>query len=736
MLWSYESQGIGGLVTSLQFAGYMYFLAGSLILSYLGYLIYSRVEENVGDQIGSCEDQEEKEGQKSKLTLDSEETPTEEAKKDLDGYSEEKNEENENDKIKKRRNRKNKKRRNSIQEEREASEKVLNELICAIERTRAEIYRSAETKWKLIENQTECLLNLIEQEITELKSKSVQFEKILETDDPIHSLQAADVTLDPDTASPWLILSEDGKAVRYANERQHLPDSPLRFDPVISVLGLKSFHSGKHYWEVDTGDKTDWDLGVAKESVRRKGMLMLSPQNGYWTLCLREGSHVRACGNPTVNLSMNTKPRKVGIFLDYDGGFLSFYDVSSRGHLYTFFDTFTEKLYPYFNPFITYEDKNDHPLKICSFSAVTLQCTVLVHRDLGGFGAEFNSSSSSLRYGGQIFSSMFQRNLRSSINIGVPNLSLAPEQSSDEEKKKLLLKTHAEIQKTVADQQNKLELLRKEVESIKNAAQKEIMESGKMLDELICIIEQTRVQIIGMIERKQQSDVKQVTDKIGQLTLDIQELEKRNGDIEQLLKTEDHIRFLQCKTNYLLSHHSFSTTVDITLDLKTAHQKLILSSNRKEVRFGGRRLSLRDSPLQFDPVVAVLGSESFTSGKHYWEVDVGDKTDWNLGVASESINRKGNVKLNPDNGYWTIWLRNGNEFEALSSPSMALPLSLKPQKVGVFLDYDEGQLSFYNLELRCHLYTFNANFTEKLYPYFCPFIVYDGKNSAPLIISN
>ncbi|XP_039597124.1 uncharacterized protein LOC120518405 [Polypterus senegalus] len=111
MLWSYESQGIGGLVTSLQFAGYMYFLAGSLILSYLGYLIYSRVEENVGDQIGSCEDQEEKEGQKSKLTLDSEETPTEEAKKDLDGYSEEKNEENENDKIKKRRNRKNKKRR-------------------------------------------------------------------------------------------------------------------------------------------------------------------------------------------------------------------------------------------------------------------------------------------------------------------------------------------------------------------------------------------------------------------------------------------------------------------------------------------------------------------------------------------------------------------------------------------------------------------------------------------------
>ncbi|XP_039598091.1 probable E3 ubiquitin-protein ligase TRIML1 [Polypterus senegalus] len=347
------------------------------------------------------------------------------------------------------------------------------------------------------------------------------------------------------------------------------------------------------------------------------------------------------------------------------------------------------------------------------------------------------------------------------------------------EKEKLLLKTHAEIQKTVADQQNKLELLRKEVESIKNAAQKEIMESGKMLDELICIIEQTRVQIIGMIERKQQSDVKQVTDKIGQLTLDIQELEKRNGDIEQLLKTEDHIRFLQKyqplltfpqtrdfpvspkSTDFLLSvtqkaffdflnHLQVGVektadlvmdrmrkyAVDITLDLKTAHQKLILSSNRKEVRFGGRRLSLRDSPLQFDPVVAVLGSESFTSGKHYWEVDVGDKTDWNLGVASESINRKGNVKLNPDNGYWTIWLRNGNEFEALSSPSMALPLSLKPQKVGVFLDYDEGQLSFYNLELRCHLYTFNANFTEKLYPYFCPFIVYDGKNSAPLIISN
>ncbi|MBN3300523.1 A33 protein, partial [Amia calva] len=176
-------------------------------------------------------------------------------------------------------------------------------------------------------------------------------------------------------------------------------------------------------------------------------------------------------------------------------------------------------------------------------------------------------------------------------------------------------------------------------------------------------------------------------------------------------------------------------SVDVTLDPNTAHPSLILSEDGKQVRLGDKRQALPDNPERFNPVVSVLGKEGFSSGRHYWEVEVGEKTDWDLGVARESINRKGEIKLSPKNGYWTVWLRNGNEYQALADPSVLLPLSPKPRKVGVFVDYEGGQVSFYNVEARSHIYTFTDTFTEKLYPYFSPSTNEGGKNAAPLIIS-
>ncbi|XP_041092211.1 erythroid membrane-associated protein-like [Polyodon spathula] len=173
--------------------------------------------------------------------------------------------------------------------------------------------------------------------------------------------------------------------------------------------------------------------------------------------------------------------------------------------------------------------------------------------------------------------------------------------------------------------------------------------------------------------------------------------------------------------------------VDMTLDPDTAHPKLILSEEGKQVSLGERRQALPDNPERFDYVVSVLGRQSFTSGRHYWQVEVGEKTKWELGVAKKSINRKGVSSRSPRSGYWTVRLRDG-EYEALADPSIPLPLSLKLRKVGVYLDYEEGQVSFYNVETRSHIYTFTDTFTEKLYPYLNPSLNTDGKNTAPLII--
>uniref|UniRef100_K7G421 Butyrophilin subfamily 1 member A1 n=1 Tax=Pelodiscus sinensis TaxID=13735 RepID=K7G421_PELSI len=177
-------------------------------------------------------------------------------------------------------------------------------------------------------------------------------------------LYAVDVTLDPDTAHPRLVLSEDRKHVSYGDMRQDLPDIPERFDPVPIVLGVDRFTDGRYYWEVEVGDKTRWTLGVCKESVSRKEWLTPSPENGHWTVWLRHGEY-EACTCPLKHLTVSTRPSRVGVFLDYEAGKVSFYNVTDRSHLFTFTGTFSETLRPCFYPGVTAEGTNAAPLTIC-----------------------------------------------------------------------------------------------------------------------------------------------------------------------------------------------------------------------------------------------------------------------------------------------------------------------------------------------------------------------------------
>uniref|UniRef100_A0A8C4SUQ4 B30.2/SPRY domain-containing protein n=1 Tax=Erpetoichthys calabaricus TaxID=27687 RepID=A0A8C4SUQ4_ERPCA len=98
--------------------------------------------------------------------------------------------------------------------------------------------------------------------------------------------QTADVTFDPETAHPYLIVSEDGKEVRDTDTRQRVTDNPKRFDRSPCVLAREGFTSGRHYWEVEVGGKTAWDLGVARESVNRKGDISLCDVTCWWSVLM------------------------------------------------------------------------------------------------------------------------------------------------------------------------------------------------------------------------------------------------------------------------------------------------------------------------------------------------------------------------------------------------------------------------------------------------------------------
>ncbi|XP_072113428.1 zinc-binding protein A33-like [Mobula birostris] len=171
----------------------------------------------------------------------------------------------------------------------------------------------------------------------------------------------------------------------------------------------------------------------------------------------------------------------------------------------------------------------------------------------------------------------------------------------------------------------------------------------------------------------------------------------------------------------------------LTLDLNSAHHKLLVSEDLTRVRLTDTRQQHLPSADRFEPCVNILAAQGFSSGRHYWEVEVGTKTAWDLGLARESVQRKGRLTLSPVDGYWTIWLRNGKEYKALDWSTIPLHLSVKPRRVGIYLDYEEGQVSFYNADDMSHLYTFRDTFTERLFPYFSPYLNC-GDNSDGLIL--
>uniref|UniRef100_UPI00398E3878 zinc-binding protein A33-like isoform X2 n=1 Tax=Pristiophorus japonicus TaxID=55135 RepID=UPI00398E3878 len=159
--------------------------------------------------------------------------------------------------------------------------------------------------------------------------------------------------------------------------------------------------------------------------------------------------------------------------------------------------------------------------------------------------------------------------------------------------------------------------------------------------------------------------------------------------------------------------------VSVSLDVETAHRLLEVSEDLKSVRWTWTWKNLPDTEKRFTRGACVLGSEGFTLGRHYWEVEVAGNRRWSLGVAAESVGRKRCVTLSPENGLWTIG-RSNDQIKVNSSPPSPLPAGQIPGKVGVYLSYESGTVTFYSADTKSHLHTFTGNkFPEKLYPFFC-----------------
>lgn len=178
-------------------------------------------------------------------------------------------------------------------------------------------------------------------------------------------IYVVDVTMDPNTAGPWLILSNDGKQVRKSPRKLKVPDNPERFTEDVCILAKQGYNYGKHYWEVGLQEKSNWVIGVACKTVPRKELISSEPEKGLWTLCHRDGKEYLACTKIPRLILPFPRPQKVGVFLDYKEGQVSFFDVDAKSHLFTFTGCkFSEKIFPIFDPCRTAEINEDLPLMI------------------------------------------------------------------------------------------------------------------------------------------------------------------------------------------------------------------------------------------------------------------------------------------------------------------------------------------------------------------------------------
>ncbi|XP_031714961.1 E3 ubiquitin-protein ligase TRIM21-like [Anarrhichthys ocellatus] len=356
---------------------------------------------------------------------------------------------------------------------------------------------------------------------------------------------------------------------------------------------------------------------------------------------------------------------------------------------------------------------------------------------------------------------------------------IVPLKEEYEVKMKELQKTEAEIQQKIQERQLKIQEVKHWVWVSKEAADREMADGAQVFTALIQTLEKYHAKFIGMIEAKHKMTEKQVKCFTEELEQELSELMERRTEVEQLSRSKDHLHFFQSypffKTAPLagdlpdvnissVSYEGLLRTavgtavfqlietdknemeklqeaeplnlwgneLDVTLDPDTANPYLILSDDGRQVHYSAVRNKVPDNSKRFDTSLFVLGKQSFSFGRFYYDVQVKGKTGWVIGVAKESVNRKGKLQLNPEHGIWALQHWQGDQYIGRTSKSVRLSVNDQIENVRVFVDYEKGLVSFYNGDSAALIFSFTGcSFTEKLHPIFCP----SFENSLPLIMS-
>ncbi|XP_029974759.1 zinc-binding protein A33-like isoform X2 [Salarias fasciatus] len=361
------------------------------------------------------------------------------------------------------------------------------------------------------------------------------------------------------------------------------------------------------------------------------------------------------------------------------------------------------------------------------------------------------------------------------------NHQFVPLREEADAKKAELGKVEAEIRQIIQEKHKKVKEIREAVRISKESADEEKAEGVEVFRALVQAAEDGLKKLIKDIDEKHKAKETLADGLLEDLDQEICELIMKSSELEQLSRSDDHLHLLQSFPTLKAAAPSVQDSVEdsvsvplykgmvvravaeleetmkmrreklseselrmvqkyaveVTLDPETANYCLHLSDNNKQVHDEDVRKALPKNPKRFKYSLYVLGEQSFSSGRFYFEVQVRKKTEWDVGVVVESIDREETETPTPKNGYLVLSLRNNNEYFVFDSHLLSLKLQSRPRKIGVFVDYEEGLTSFYDADTAALIYSFTGySFTEKLFPFFSPGYVTGSSNSAPLVISS
>ncbi|OCT73647.1 hypothetical protein XELAEV_18032610mg [Xenopus laevis] len=480
----------------------------------------------------------------------------------------------------------------------------------------------------------------------------------------IYGQEATDLLLDINTAHNLVSVSGDRKSASYSLTQLHYPQSPERFQYWPQTLSSRTFSSGRHYWEVEGSESGAWGVGVTYPSIERGGFQSGIGNNKKSWCFWRWYNNIYS-----VRHDMNQKNicesscRRIRILLDYEAGHVSFYELSEPiRYLHTFTATFTEPLHVAFR--------------------------------LGGADAWVRIIKEREK-GAEVLTQETERQIRDTEDLTPDRETLYQDTQMQEEDAvpHIIHKGETEREELVPETQMQEEdvvshIIHK-VETEKEELVRPIHELCNMCDTLCSLLAQ---------------------ESHGAALCGAEGADNEGGTDGIMAPGLAHI-VLGIRT---LIYGQEAT--DLLLDINTAHNHVSVSGDRKSASYSLTQLHYPQSPKRFQWDTQILSSKSFSSGRHYWEVEVSESGTWRVGVAYPSIER----------GEYQAWIGNNHKSWCLCKGDNCtykvvhrnkyLPINPSCGRIRISLDYEAGRLSFYELsEPIRHLHTFTATFTEPLH---------------------